>query len=163
MSKIAVPAAPTVELKARDEQSGEMRASASKTLSPLDAAFLSRVYRSMAWFGAVITVLAVVGTRSAPVVSSLLAGLVLAALLLRAQEVGVRTLMRPASQLGGLDARLILVLVLPLKFLVLGGALFALQSFGLIDPGVLALGFFAGQLVIVAKVAGLMLARAVKN
>ncbi|MBW3637405.1 MAG: hypothetical protein KY445_13230 [Armatimonadetes bacterium] len=161
MSKILVPAAPTLEPAAR--QSGEERASASKTQSPLDAAFLGRIYRSMAWFGVVLVVLAALGTKNGAIVASLTSGLVLAALLLRAQEIGVRALMRPSEQLGGFDARLILILLLPLKFVLIVGVLAALNYFGLILPAILALGFFAGQLVIVAKVVGWMLTRAAKN
>ncbi len=161
MSKILVPPAP---IAAREsEKSGEAQASASKTSSPLDAAFLGRIYRSMLWFGAVLVVLVALGLKSAPATTSYAAGLVLAALLLRTQELAVRALMRPKEQLGGFDARLILVLLLPLKFVLMAAALFALNYFGLIQAAYLALGFFAGQLVIVAKVAGWMLARAAKK
>lgn len=162
MSKILVPTAPNIE-RAATEKSAEMRASASKIASPLDAAFLSRIYRSMLWFGAVLTILAAFGSQSGAVVASLVSGLVLAALLLRAHEIGVRALMRPQEQLGGFDARLILVLLLPLKFVLMVGALAALNHFGLILPAIVVLGFFAGQLVIVAKVAGWMLTRAAKS
>lgn len=160
MSKILVPEAPVAAQNER--KSGAVRASASKT-SPLDAAFLSRIYRSMAWFGAILVALLAIGLRNAPVTVSFAGGIVLAALLLRTQEVAVRALMRPKEQLGGFDARLILVFALPLKFVVMGAALFALNYFGLIRAGFLALGFFAGQLVIVAKVAGWMIQRAAKS
>jgi hypothetical protein len=160
MSKILVPPAPVAARGS--ENSGDVRASASKS-SPLDAAFLSRIYRSMLWFGLVLTVLVGLGLKSAPATTSFAAGLVLAALLLRTQELAVRALMRPKEQLGGFDARLILVLLLPLKFVLMAVALFALNYFGLIQAAYLALGFFAGQLVIVAKVAGWMLARAAKK
>ncbi len=164
MSKILVPAAPDVEFSARaSEKSGEARTSAPKAQSPLDAAFLARIYRSMAWFGAVLVVLAALGTKNGAIVASLASGLVLAALLLRAHEIGVRALMRPKEQLGGFDARLILALLLPLKFVLIVAVLAVLNGFGLILPAILALGFFAGQLVIVAKVVGWMLTRAAKN
>lgn len=164
MSKIMVPPAPQVEFKqGANEKSGDVRASASKTSSPLDAAFLHRIYRSMLWFGVVLTILAALGLKSWPTVSSLVAGMVLAAALLRVQEIGVRALMRPSEQLGGMDARLFLVLLLPLKFILMVVALGTLNYFHLILPGYLALGFFAGQLVIVAKVAGWMATRAAKS
>jgi hypothetical protein len=161
MSKFLVPEAPVASRQGK--QLSDVRASASKTISPLDAAFLSRIYRSMAWFGVVLIVLTAFGLNSLPATSSFAAGIVLAALLLRTQELAVRALMRPKEQLGGFDARLILVLLLPLKFVLMAAALFALNYFGLIQAAYLALGFFAGQLVIVAKVAGWMLARAAKK
>jgi hypothetical protein len=164
MSKFAVPSAPHLEMEARTEkQSGDVRASASKTSSPLDAAFLGRIYRSMLWFGVVVTVLAAIASKNAAVVSSLVAGLVLAAVLLRAQEIGVRALMRPATQMGGMDARLFLVLLLPLKFILIVGMLAALNYFRLIQPIILTVGFFAGQVVIVGKLAGWMLVRATQK
>ncbi len=163
MSKILVPEAPHLEVAARetDKVSGASAAQ-TKGFPALDAAFLGRIYRSMAWFGTVLIALLALGHKGVPATVSFAGGVLLAALLLRAQEIGVRSLMRPSEQLGGFDARLILVFLLPLKFVLMAGALFVLNAFGLIRPGFLALGFFAGQLVIVAKVAGLMVSRAVK-
>ncbi|HEX8464897.1 MAG TPA: hypothetical protein VF627_09805 [Abditibacterium sp.] len=160
MSKFSVPSAPVSQLGGA--KSGES-AAASKTQSPLDAAFLSRIYRSMLWFGVVVTILAAFGSKSAAVTSSLVAGLVLAAVLLRAQEISVRALMRPAQQMGGMDARLFLVLLLPLKFILVVVVLATMNYFRLIEPAALALGFFAGQVVLVSKVAGWMLTRALKK
>lgn len=163
MSKILVPPAPQGELTLGAEKSGDVRASASKTSSPLDAAFLGRIYRSMLWFGVVLTILAAYGLKSWPATTSFVAGIVLAAVLLRAQEIGVRALMRPAEKMGGMDARLFLVLLLPLKFVVMVVALATLNYFKLIAPAYLAIGFFAGQLVIVAKVVGWMMTRAAQK
>ena len=158
MSKILVPEAPVVI--GSSQQSDEARVAAP---SPLDAAFIGRIYRSMAWFGATLIVLIALGLKQIPATTSFAGGVLLAALLLRAHEVGVRALMRPKEQLGGFDSRLILVFLLPLKFALMAAALWAMNHFGLIEAPFLALGFFAGQLVIVAKVAGWMLNRAVKK
>ncbi|PQV64709.1 hypothetical protein B1R32_104208 [Abditibacterium utsteinense] len=160
MSKILVPDAPQLPISARgDKKSGNVSVVAPKSQSPLDAAFLSRIYRSMLWFGAILVILMALGFKTAPTVVSFASGVLLAALLLRAQEIGVRALMRPSEQLGGFDARLILVVLLPLKFVVMAGALYALDHFGLILPAFLAIGFFAGQCVIVAKVIGWAMTR----
>ena len=164
MSKILVPDAPQIPTMERGhKKSGDVSAVAPKKQSPLDAAFLSRIYRSMFWFGAILVVLVALGIKSAPATISFASGVLLAALLLRAQEIGVRALMRPSEQLAGFDARLILVVLLPLKFIVMAGALYALNYFGLILPAFLAMGFFAGQLVIVAKVIGWAMTRHLKK
>ncbi len=164
MSKILVPEAPQIPIATREvEKSAGARVVASKPLSPLDAAFLARIYRSMAWFGAVLVVLVAFGLQSVPLAASFAGGVVLAAFLLRVQEIAVRAIMRPAQQMGGMDARLFLILLLPLKFVLMVAALAALNYFGMIRPAFLAIGFFAGQLVIVAKVVGWMMSRAAKN
>ncbi len=160
MSKILVPDAPQLPIVERGhKKSGDVSAVAPKKQSLLDAAFLSRIYRSMAWFGAILIVLVALGIQTAPATISFASGILLAALLLRAQEIGVRALMRPSEQLGGFDARLILVFLLPLKFVLMAGALYALSYFRLVLPAFLAVGFFAGQLVIVAKVVGWAMTR----
>jgi hypothetical protein len=145
-----------VQVAGPSSTSQETVASASKRATPLDAAFLSRVYRSMLWFGIVLTLLIALAQKEVAAVTSFVGGMLLAALLLRAQELLVRSALRPKEQLGGMDARLIVVLALPLKFVLVAAALAALNAFGLIRPAILALGFFAAQLVIVAKVVGWM-------
>lgn len=159
MSKILVPEAPQTQIPPRSIENSVPARMVAPKMSALDAAFLARIYRSMAWFGAVLIVLVALGTQSTPVTASFASGILLAAFLLRAQEIGVRALLRPSEQLGGFDARLILIFALPLKFVLMAGALYALHYFGLILPALLALGFFAGQLVIVAKVIGWAMTR----
>ena len=112
----------------------------------------------MAWAGAFAALLTA-AFWDAPRVGCLVGGFVLAALLLRTQEILVRAVLRPKDQMGGLDARLLLVLVLPLKYAVVIGALALMNWAGWIRPGALALGFFLGQLVIVAKVCGWILVK----
>ena len=128
--------------------------------SPLEAAFIARVYRSMAWFGALCAVLAAWAFPDAPGLGSFVGGLVLAGAMLRVQEVGVRALLQPKDKLFGMDAKLAMVLLLPLKFVALVLALVFFNALGWLRPGPLALGFFAAQLVLVAKFFGWLLARA---
>jgi hypothetical protein len=169
MSKILVPNPPLPAGEVKNENSVGASApkskkdTPSKKDSPLDAAFLGRIYRSMLWFGAFITILAALGLREGAAVSSIVAGMALAAVLLRAQEIGVRALMQPKEKMGGMDARLFMVILLPIKFLLIVVVLATLNYFKLIAPGYLALGFFVGQLVIVAKVVGWMMTRSVRN
>lgn len=131
---------------------------AARKPAKLDGAFLARVYRSMLWFGLLLTVLVGSASKQVPPAVSLAAGVALAALLLRTQEVLVGAVMRPKSETAGIDARLLMALTLPLKYIIVIGSLFALDHFQLIKPMYLGIGFFAGQLVIIAKVAGVVLA-----
>ena len=128
--------------------------------SPLDAAFVARVYRSMLWFGLLCTLLAAFAFPTVAGTGSFIGGLLLAALLLRGQEVAVRTMLRPTDKMMGMDARLAMVLLLPLKFVAVVAALVAFNALGVLRPGPLALGFFAAQLVLVAKFIGWMMNRA---
>lgn len=128
--------------------------------SPLDPGFVARVYRSMLWFGAVCTLLAAFAFPTVAGTGSFIGGLLLAALLLRGQEVGVRAMLRPADKMMGLDARLAMVLLLPLKFVAVVAALVFFNALGWLRPGPLALGFFAAQLVLIAKFIGWMMNRA---
>ncbi len=164
MSKIMVPEAPQLQIPVRATgKTDSVQSGTSKPLSPLDAAFLARIYRSMAWFGFVLVVLVALGLNSIPATASFAGGVILAAFLLRAQEVTVRAIMRPKQQLGGMDARLFLVFLLPLKLILMVAMLAMLNYFGMIRPAMLAVGFFAGQLVIVAKVVGWMMTRTTKK
>ena len=124
-----------------------------KSFGAMDEAFLSRIYRTMLWFGTVATLVAAGVFKDAAGIGSFVAGLVLAALLLRTQELLVRAVLRPKAELG-FDPRLALMVALPLKYGIVIAALAAFQYFGLMRPAALALGFFAAQVVIIAKVFG---------
>jgi hypothetical protein len=164
MSKISVPAAPDVEFAARpSEKLGEVRASASKTASPLDAAFLNRTYASLAVFGVLISFLVAYGWKSGANLGSFIGGYVLAVVMLKLQESAVRGLLRPAKDLGGMDPKLGLLLLLPLKFVAIGAILVGFNLTGWLQPLPFGAGFFAAQLVIVAKLAGWFLTRRFKN
>ena len=92
-------------------------------------------------------------------IGSFVGGLILAAVLLRSQEVSVRALLQPREKMMGMDARLAMVLLLPVKFVAVVLALVVFKALGLLQPIPLALGFFAGNLVLVAKFVGWMWAR----
>lgn len=152
MNDLTIPPAPTIAPR-------ETKTEAAPT-SPLDASFIARVYRTMLWFGLVCTALAAFAFHSGPAIASFVSGLILAAVLLRGQEVAVRSLLQPKSKLMGLDSKVAMVLLLPLKFVAVVAVLVAFMMLGWLRLLPLGLGFFAGQLVLVAKFAGWMLERA---
>ena len=132
---------------------------APNALSPLDAAFLGRIYKSMLWFGAIVCLVMAFALKTAPAIGSFIGGYILAVVLLRVHEVSIRGILRPKNELGGLDARLLVVLLLPLKFVLIAAVLMGWNLTGTLQPAPLAGGFFAAQLVIVAKVVGWLLAK----
>ena len=155
-----VPPVPEPSFAAQDAvkraEAGRKRRSGE---SPLDAAFLARIYRSMLWFGGLMALFTAPLWKSGAGVGSFVGGLVLAALLLRTQEVVVRAALRPPTESGGWDSRILLLVFLPLKYIVVIGVLALAFVTHCLKPEPLAAGFFAGQLVIVAKVAGWLLQR----
>ena len=154
--KTLVPPAP---IGATSEEKPKREAVAPKVKSPFDAAFLRRVYRSMLIFGIPMTVLAAYWTRSAIGIGSFVAGMLLAALMLRVQEVSIRGALRPASEMQGFDAKLLMVLLLPVKFLLIGGLVYGANVLGLLEVAPFGLGFFAGQLVLLCQVVGWLIGR----
>lgn len=151
-----VPPAPVI---AQGDEKPKTSSSAPKVLSPFDAAFLRRVYRSMLLFGILMTVLAAYGFGTGTAAGSFVGGMLLAAVMLRGQEVAVRSMLRPASQTGGFDTKLLVVLLLPLKFIVIGGLLWGANAMNLLKLAPFALGFFAAQLILLCQVAGWLLSR----
>ncbi len=154
MKNLTIPAPPVDA--ARPKPQSQAKAKANVPASPLDAAFVARVYRSLLWFGLVCTALAAFAFPTVAGTGSFAAGIVLAAVLLRSQEVSVRALLQPREKMMGMDARLAMVLLLPVKFVAVVLALVVFNALGLLRPGPLALGFFAGNLVLIAKFAGWM-------
>lgn len=152
MRNLTIPPAPVGAARPNQPQTAPT--------STLDAAFVARVYRSMLWFGIVCTALAAFKFQTAPGLGSFVGGLVLAALLLRGQEVAVRSMLQPKDKMMGMDARLAMLLLLPLKFVGVVAVLVFFNALGWLRPVPLALGFFAAQLVLVAKFVGWMLQRA---
>lgn len=136
---------------------------ASKAKSPFDAAFLRRVYRAMLVFGSLLALLTAFGSHSATETGSFVGGMLLAALLLRSQEIAVRGMLRPASEMGGFDAKLWMLLALPLKFFGVGALLWIANAQGWLKVAPFAIGFFAGQLVLLCQVAGWLLKRALSR
>ncbi len=153
MKNLTIPPAPVEATRPKPQ------AQANAPASPLDARFIARVYRSMLWFGLVCTAMAAFAFQDGPAIVSFVGGLILAAVLLRGQEVAVRSMLQPQDKMMGLDPRLAMVLLLPLKFVGVVAVLVAFNALGWLRPAPLALGFFAANLVLVAKFAGWMLAR----
>lgn len=152
--------APTFAREPKEAPAPVFEEAAPSKLPPaLDGDFLKRTYRSMAFFCGLMGVCALFGWKPLLESGSFIGGMALAAVLLRVQETVLRAVMRPKSQLGGFDPRLAVMLTLPLKYLAIIGLLVALNSAGWLSPAPLALGFFLAQLVIVAKVLGLMATR----
>ena len=158
MKNLTIPPAPVGA--ARPKPQTQTPAKSGAPASPLDAKFVARVYRSMLWFGIVCTALAAFAFPSVAGVGSFVGGLVLSAVLLRLQEIGVRALLQPKEKMLGMDARLAMVLLLPLKFVGVAVFLVVFNAVGLLRAGPLALGFTAGMVVLLAKFAGWMLMRA---
>ena len=158
MKNLTIPPAPVDA--ARPKPQAQTSARSQAATSPLDAAFVARVYRSMLWFGLVCTLLAAFVLKGDGAgLGSFVGGLLLSALLLRSQEISVRTLLQPKEKLMGMDARLAMVLLLPVKFVGVVLILVVFNALGLLKPGPLALGFTAGILVLVAKFLGWMWTR----
>jgi hypothetical protein len=132
---------------------------ASPASSPLDATFLHRVYKSMVWFGIIVCLLMAFALKTAPAIGSFAGGYILAIVLLRLHEVTLRKALRPKSELGGIDSRLVIVLLLPLKMILVIATLVLWNMTGTLEPAPLAGGFFAAQLIIVSKVVGWLLTR----
>ena len=158
MKNLTIPPAPVEAARPKPQPKTAVAA------SPLDVAFVARVYRSMLWFGLVCSALAAFAFRGDGAnIGSFVGGLILSALLLRSQEVSVRVLLQPKEKLMGMDARLAMVLLLPVKFVGVVLILVVFNALGLLRPLPLALGFTAGILVLVAKFAGWWLMRLRQN
>jgi hypothetical protein len=129
-------------------------------LESFDAAFLARTYRSMLVFGLVTTMLAAFALRSMAGTGSFVGGLLLAALLLRVQESSVRTALKPGKDASDMAAKLLVVMLMPLKLLAVGVVLWLVNAQGWLQVLPFTVGFFAAQLVILARIAGWLLFRA---
>ncbi|HEX9995927.1 MAG TPA: hypothetical protein VGB45_02195 [Abditibacterium sp.] len=159
MNRISVPSAPSGKVASPSAATPQLAAPQS---SPLDAAFLRRAYVSLVVSGVLFSFLAAFGWSGA-FLGSFIGGYVLAVVMLKLQEGAVRGLLRPTKELGGLDPKLGLLLLLPLKFVVIGAVLVGFNMSGYLRPIPMAAGFFAAQLVILAKLAGWYLTRRLKN
>lgn len=128
--------------------------SASRSVAPLDAAFLGRVARTTLWFSAVLTIVVGSATSSFLVGGSFAAGALLAVALLKSQEMFVNRLARGKDKMssGSLWMRLPLALLLPAKYLAIAiGIAFSLRLHVLV-PNAFAAGFTVLQVVIFSKV-----------
>lgn len=172
MNNITIPAPPqpTFTEVGNPTQRGSQRSSrqqaalASRPLAPLDAAFLGRVYDTMLWFGTLLTLCCYALTASWLIMGSFAGGALLAALLLKSQEVFVRRVIRPkdAPIYVGWDARLPLYVLLPGKYFLIAVAFNCLLSRHLLHPIGFAAGFIMIQTAIIAKVMGYMMAQRIR-
>lgn len=173
MSKINIPAAPQpvwTQETGRSEQTNAQRPlhnqspTASKPLAPLDAAFLGRTYGTMLWFGTLLTLCAYALTASLLMAFSFAGGALLAALLLKSQEVFVRRVLRPKDgpAYEGWDARIPLFVLLPGKYILIAATFGFLIARHLLHPIGFTAGFMAIQTAIIAKVMGYMMAQKIR-
>ncbi len=132
------------------------KSSASTSFTPLDAAFLSRTFVTIGWFGSLLAVFTYIATASIGAAFSFAAGAWMAALLLKSQEILVRRLLRSKSAppYDGWDRKIPLWVLLPLKYVVVVGALGWGVSSHLLLPMYFCGGFGAAQVAMIAKVLG---------
>jgi hypothetical protein len=169
MSKINIPAAPlpsyaeaTAAQKTRETdqpQHSQRTEPASKTLAPLDAAFLRRSYWSLALVGTLLTIAVAIWSRSLILSLSVAEGILMGGLLIKSQELVVRQVLQPLQSLPstGMKSIMPLAVLLPLKYLALGGILIVLwqvQKINLIGFG---FGFMTVQVVLLARLIGRVL------
>lgn len=170
MSKIIIPAPPQPMFSGVVGGSGQTQAqrllpqphlTASKPLAPLDAAFLSRAYGTILWFGTLLALCVYTLTLSTLITGSFAGGALVAALLLKSQELWAGRIMRPDSKLArrGGDARFLLVGLLAVKCVLLGIVFAFLLHFHLLHPIGFTAGFMAAQIALIAKIFGYMIAQ----
>lgn len=163
MRNILIPPAPTASAKSeRDGASGNTLGVSLAGVSPLDAAFLKRVYISLLIVGALAMGWAFLARQSVPVLVSLGAGYLLAAFLLKIQEVTVRGLLRPGGAEASL-AKMGALLLMPVKFIGVAALLAGLNVAGLLAPAAMAIGFSVALAVVLAKLGGWFLMRALRQ
>ena len=169
MNKHSVPAAPQPSFGRGPTNSNssnlqrpaaQRSASASKPLAPLDAAFLSRTYVTAVWFGTILTLSVYGYFGSFLITCSFAGGVALAALLLKSQEIFVRRTLRPkgSEPYQGWDAKIPVLLLVALKYIVVGAAFAFLLNRQLMNPLALIAGFLTLQVVIFSKVASRLIA-----
>jgi hypothetical protein len=133
--------------------------SASKTVAPLDAAFLSRVARTTTWFGTFLSLCILCTTRSPEIAISFGAGAILSLMLLKSQQMLVSRLARSKEVAAEKNwiARLPLVFLLPAKYVVVAVGIYFGLKFQLLVPPAFATGFTVLQVVVVSKVVSRLL------
>lgn len=124
----------------------------------MDAGFLRQAYFTLVWFGTLLALLIFAGTRSILVTWSFVAGMMLAALLLKSQEFFAARLLAARNknlpQPTGLVARIPLGILVPAKYLLVGALLWLLLRYQWMQPVPFMLGFLVLKVVIVSKVLG---------
>jgi len=134
-------------------------ATAVEHVAPLDLAFLKRTYTTTLWLGGLFALCAYGVFHSVVALGSFAGGVVLGALLLKAQESLVRRAFKPrGTTYRGWDSAIPLWIVVPLKYAAVGAAFSVLLSQQLLHGPALVMGLFMVQVVIVARLAGRILA-----
>ncbi len=140
----------------------------SSAVSPargLDAAFLCRLHLTIAWFGALSTLLVASSARQSGSKAwlSYLSGLLLSWALLGAQGFLVQRALQPGHR-GRRDAKKMLWwLLVPVKYLGVAALIAWMLKGAQLSAGWIALGFGIVQFLMAAKVVGLVLKRQVKT
>lgn len=157
--KTLVPPAPIADF---DAKSVENVVAAPKKAKVLDLAFLPSLYRTILVGGAILTACATPIWNDARAAFSFGGGFLLAALLLKGQELIFRQL---AALVGGQKSAVgaIFLILAPLKLVLVLAFLYFLEARGLLITIPLGLGFFAGQLLIVARILGRFLSPKVRS
>ena len=139
--------------------SAKLLPSASKTVAPLDAAFLGRVARTTVWFGAFLTVCVALVSRHFAMTISFAAGALLSLALLKSQRMFVARLAKSkgTNEESGWLMRAPLVFLLPAKYVLIAVAIYFGLKFGVLIPPAFATGFTVLQIVVVSKVVSLVI------
>ncbi len=128
--------------------------SASKTVAPLDAAFLGRTARTTLWFGTFLTLCLGIVSRNLPLTLSFASGALLGLALLKSQQMLVARLAKSkeASTETGWLMRVPLAFLLPAKYVLIAVGIYWGLRFGVLVPAAFAVGFTVLQVVIFSKV-----------
>jgi len=134
---------------------------ASQRIAPLDAAFLGRVYRVNAIFGAILTTALGIWSGSVGAALSCAVGVTIGLLLLKTQELFVRRVIRPLTwpAYEGPDKKLPLWLIVPGKYALAAAAILLLRHTELLNYGAFAGGFAAVQMTLLSMALGRLMAR----
>lgn len=166
MKKVSLPSPPqpsfgaaTFNSVSSSQKPNAKSSSASKTIAPLDAAFLGRVARTTIWFGTFLTFCVAIVSRDFAIAASFGAGALLGLALLKSQQMLVARLSKSkeVTEENGWLVRAPLMFLLPAKYLLISiGIFFGLKS-GFLVPPAFATGFTVLQIVVFSKVIGRLL------
>ena len=155
MRKVAVPAPPQAsfeEKRAPRKAFNPAQVVASRRISPLDAAFLQRVYRFVPRFGALLTLSVAVMARNVALPLSLAAGILTGLLLLKTQEMFVRRVLRPKSEgaYDGADEKVPAWAIVPGKYALVIATLWLMRRTELLHYAGFAAGCTVTQLIVLS-------------
>jgi len=164
MRKVAVPAPPLASFEEKPQEAVTNRnsnAAAAQRNAPLDAAFLSRVYRVNWQFGALLTLCAAMLAKSVDWPLSVAAGVLTGLLLLKTQELFVRRVIRPMTwpAYEGPDKKFPLWLMVPGKYALVIAAIWLLRHVGWLNYAGFLVGCTAVQITLLSMALGRLLHR----